>query len=101
MRNFDQKDKLAQLSSINLTEHARQRMTGRRISNEDVENVLLFGREIHTRGACIFVIGRKEVTKSLSQGIDLRRQEGIQVVCSNDGAVMTVYRNHDFSTLRH
>lgn len=101
MKNFDRNAKLAQLSSIAFTDHALQRMTGRRINNEDVENVMLFGREVHTRGASIFVIGRKEVTQYLVKGVDLRRQEGVQVVCSPDGAVLTVYRNHDFSSLKH
>ncbi len=101
MKNFDRNSKLAHLASISITNHANQRMTGRRINHEDVENVLLFGREVHTRGASIFTVGRKEVTKYMSKGIDLRRQEGIQVVCSPNGAVLTVYRNNDFSSLKH
>lgn len=101
MKNYDRTTKLAQLSAIAFTNHARQRMTGRRINQTDVENVLHFGREVHTRGASIFVIGRKEVTKYLATGVDLRRQEGLQVVCSPDGAVLTVYRNNDFSSLKH
>ena len=44
--------------------------------------------------------GRKEVRKSAKQGIDLCALEGIQVVCSTDGAVVTAYRNRDFRGLR-
>jgi len=101
MKNYDRTTKLAKLSAIAFTDHARQRMTGRRINQSDVENALLFGREVHTRGASIFVIGRKEVTKYLPKGVDLRHQEGLQVVCSPGGAVLTVYRNNDFSALKH
>lgn len=101
MKNIARHTKFDQMSSVIITDHARQRMTGRRINNDDVKNALLFGREVHTRGASIFVIGRKEVTRYMEKGVDLRRQEGLQVVCSPDGAVLTVYRNNDFSSLKH
>ena len=38
--------------------------------------MLAFGRSIHTRGAEIHVIGRKEVVYYQSQGIDLTPFEG-------------------------
>jgi hypothetical protein len=33
-------------------------------------------------------------------GVDLRRYEGIQVICAEDNVVVTAYRNQDLSNLR-
>lgn len=83
-----------------MTHHAVQRMDSRRISMEAVEHVLEYGRLVRSRGASIYVIGRKEVAYSQIRGVDLSDLEGIQVVCGKDGAIMTVYRNRDLRGLR-
>lgn len=83
-----------------LTQHARTRMDGRRISSEAVEAVLAYGRTIWARGAQIYALGKKEVLWASRQGLDLRPFAGLQVVCAPDGNVLTVYRNHDFRSLR-
>lgn len=84
-----------------ITDHAWQRMTSRGLSDEAVEAVLTYGRVAHTRGAEIHALGRREVELYRSQSVDLSPFEGIQVVCvPNNGVIMTVYRNHDFSSLR-
>jgi hypothetical protein len=83
-----------------LTYHAQQRMTARNLSHQAVTAALAFGRSIHTRGAEIHVIGRKEVKQYLPHGIDLSPFEGVQLVCAPDGAILTVYRNRDFRRLR-
>jgi len=75
-------------------------MNARRLSRETVAQTLQYGREIHVRGAVIFAIGRKEVEHAKRFGVDLTRGEGVQVICSRDGGVMTVYRNRDFRSLR-
>jgi Domain of unknown function (DUF4258) len=86
---------------IQLTDHAWDRMTQRSISKEAIDAAINFGRPIFTRKAKVYVIGKNEVSKLSSQGINLRDFEGIQVVCaSKSGAVITTYRNHDFSGLR-
>lgn len=82
------------------TRHARIRMTGRRLSEHDVTMVLDFGRRVHGRGAQIYVIGRKEVARYRRDGIDLSAVEGIHVVCSRKGRVLTTYRNRDLSGIR-
>lgn len=80
-----------------LTDHAWSRMTARAIPAEVVDHALSSGRAVHVRGVLIFALGRREVAQAWEQGIDLRRCEGIQVVCATDRrAVMTVYRNRDF-----
>lgn len=63
--------------------------------------VVEYGRAVHRRGAVIHAIGRKEVERFREEeDIDLSDCEGVQVVCSTEGSVLTVYRNHDFSGLR-
>lgn len=83
-----------------LTQHAQLRMGMRGFSSSDVSLVLAYGRKIHVRGAAIYAVGRKEISQCAEFGIDLSNLDGMQVVCSSDGAVMTVYRNRDFRTLR-
>jgi len=83
-----------------LTQHAHTRMTTRNLSPEAIAATLDFGRSIHTRGAEIYVIGRKEVEQYRQRGIDLSSFEGVQLVCAADGAILTVYRNRDFRRLR-
>lgn len=83
-----------------LTDHAHRRMTARRVSPEALDAVLLHGRVCHVRGAEIHALGHKEVERLEREGVDLRRYEGLQVVCAIDGAVLTVYRNRDFRGLR-
>ena len=83
-----------------LTTHAQTRMTGRRISETALSAVIDYGRVVYTRGAKIYVIGRKEVTTFLRKGVQLADFEGIHVVCSPDGAILTTYRNHNLRGLR-
>lgn len=88
------------LGSISLTKHAYERMTTRSICRTAIEAALEFGRCVEIRGAQIFAIGRKEAEKHRREGVDLREFEGTQVVVTASGAVMTVYRNSDFRSLR-
>lgn len=88
------------LGSFSLTKHAYERMIARSISRTAIEAALEFGRCVEIRGAQVFAIGRKEVAKYRREGIDLREFEGTQVVVTASGAVMTVYRNSDFRSLR-
>lgn len=86
--------------STPMTAHAKVRMRQRSVPPDAVEAALTFGREVHTRGATIYAIGRREVREAAAVGEDLGAFEGVQVVCARDGAVITVYRNADFSGLR-
>jgi len=86
--------------STKLTRHATARMTHRGVPTEVVELVIGYGRTVYTRGAVIYAIGWKEIEGNRHEHVDLSGCEGIQVVCSTDGAILTVYRNHDFRGLR-
>lgn len=86
-------------TSDNFTTHARNRMSGRSINEWQIDQVIRYGREAHTRSAVIYAIGRKEIKY---YGRFLEPCEGIHVLCSpQDGAIITTYRNRDFSGLKH
>ncbi len=86
--------------SHRFTRHADLRANARRLSRQAVSAALEFGRRVHTRGAMICAIGRREVRRFAIVGIDLSEFEGIQAVCDPDGTLITVYRNRDFGRLR-
>ena len=88
------------MGGFSLTKHAVSRMATRAISQHAVEAALEFGRCVEIRGAQIFAIGRREVGRFRREGIELGRFEGTQVVVIDGGAVVTAYRNSDFSSLR-
>ena len=88
-------------SFLPITHHANKRMQQRRIDLFMVEQVIQFGREVCTRGALVFAIGRNEIALLAKLGHDLQHLDGVHVVTSHDdGAVLTVYRNRDLSNLR-
>ena len=77
-----------------VTQHAWDRMCGRRLNGQTIDAVLSYGRVIHVRGAAIYAIGRKEVERLGRSGVDVAEYEGVQVVCTPDSsAILTVYRN--------
>lgn len=86
--------------NLKVTYHAVTRMHGRRINMDAVKEVMQFGRHAHVRGAIIYAIGKKEIGLYKAKGVKLDSYEGIQVVCSPDGSILTVYRNRDFKGLR-
>lgn len=83
-----------------LTQHAVRQMHARRISAQAVALAMTYGRAAWTRGARIFAIGRREVQRYRTYGIDLAPFEGVHVVTSPEGAIITVYRNRDLRDLR-
>ena len=83
-----------------LTKHAKRRMEARRLPEDAVNAALDHGRIVHARGAEIYAIGRNEIARCRREGVDLSAYEGVQVVCSPDGTVLTVYKNRNFRGLR-
>ena len=90
----------SQQAGQTITKHAWMRMNTRRISQTALSAVINYGRVVYVRGAKIYVIGRKEVEAFLRKDIELTDYEGIHVVCSPEGTIMTTYRNRDFRGLR-
>lgn len=83
-----------------MTAHARTQSFARRLPESSVLTALEYGRELHTRGAVLFVIGRKEVAKARREGMDISKCEGVHLVCSSDDHILTVYRNRNLRGLR-
>jgi murein DD-endopeptidase MepM/ murein hydrolase activator NlpD len=76
--------------------HAARRMAQRAVSQHQVELALAWGRRIHQSGGReAFHIGRKEVRRAATFGIDLREAEGVAIVVAADGVVVTVLRSID------
>jgi len=87
-------------SEYRLTRHAWERMNGRGLSPAAIRLVLNYGRAAHTRGATIYAVGRKEAERHRQDDVDLSSVEGVQVVCTSSGSILTVYRNRDLRGLR-
>jgi len=83
-----------------LTMHGQTILSARGLPISQLEGVFEFGREVHTRGAIIHVIGRNEVAYASRLAADISDLEGWHVVCSRHGHLITAYRNHDLRGLR-
>lgn len=83
-----------------LTSHAEERMATRRLRPDAVDAALIYGRLVYVRGAEIYAIGRKEIARYREEGINLSAYDGVQVVVSANGIILTVYRNRSFNGLR-
>ncbi|MCP3169963.1 DUF4258 domain-containing protein [Myxococcus qinghaiensis] len=83
-----------------LTNHAKERMATRGLRADAIDATLAYGRVVYVRGADIYAIGRREIARYTEEGIDLSAYNGVQVVVTADGAILTVYRNRSFNGLR-
>ena len=97
MRSIEQQSS-GSICGYAITTHAERRMRTRGIKVDAVRAALEYGRVLRTRGAEIHVIGRREIAKSDERLSD--DYEGIQVVCSDDASILTVYRNRNLRGLR-
>ena len=90
------------IDNIPLTHHAWKRLSERGIGRLGLLAAFYFGREIleRGRGASILFIGRKEVARARRGGFDIKEYKGIHVVCSQDGRVITLYRNQELNRSR-
>jgi len=96
----DQNADVADITGLGLTQHARGRMCARRITLDGIRAALDYGRVFYARGAMIYVLGRKELEQCRRNHLDISRWNGLQVVCSHDGTILTAYRNKSFRGLR-
>lgn len=79
-----------------MSDHALDRMCERSLAPDDVKAVITYGQPVYDRGALVFRMGRKQIRRFADLD-SLDRLEGIHVVCdTEDGTVMTVYRNREF-----
>ena len=85
-----------------VTAHAWQRMSGRGLSPDDIDQVLAWGRILHHwDGALCHFVGRREVDQARRHGVDLERLEGLHVLTATDsGVIITAWRNRRPRLLR-
>lgn len=82
------------------TTHALKRCRNRSIDKEAVEAALEFGRCRFGRRVEIFTLRWRDVRRWAACGYELSRFEGIEVVCGNDGRIVTVYRKRNARACR-
>lgn len=87
------------MSALVYSEHAIRRSFGRSISEDAVEATLDYGRRYWNHGSLVFRLDRRSVAKAKAQGVNLHAHEGIHVVLSPDGIVLTAYRNRNCKRL--
>lgn len=86
------------INIFTLTHHALQQMHARGFSKDAVAATLKYGRTIYTKGAIYYSVGKRKIKKFKNFGVDLRRCEGLHIICTNNRqrAIKMMYRNHDF-----
>lgn len=80
--------------------HAKLREGQRGISQKQVLLAFKYGRVIHARRAVYHVIGNNEIEKFGSLEPELKNMNGIQIVTSSQGTVLTAFRNKDLRKIR-
>lgn len=87
-------------NSENLSRHAVIRSGQRGITAQDIEDVLTYGREVRSRGrnAFVYLVGRKEI--DATPGVDLEHLEGVHVLLSLQGLVITVYHDRELCRVK-
>ena len=86
-------------SVFEATNHAMERMARRGVTPSAVAMAFYYGRHVHVRNAGVYVIGRKEVARAREDGLNLDRYEGLQVICSDTGEVITTYKCRRFKEI--
>lgn len=87
---------------LGYTHHAHVRAAQRGFSAKQVATILRYGRKRYQAGAIYYSVGRKEIDQYAKESPQLKQMNGIHVVTSIEGAILTMFRNRDFSILnRH
>ena len=81
------------MSALLYTDHAMRRRFGRSISDDAINATLDFGRRYWNHGSLVYRLDRRSIAKAKEQGFNIRQHEGIHVVLSQDGIILTAYRN--------
>jgi hypothetical protein len=78
---------------VYLTEHARKRGAQRNLSAASVRYILAFGCEYQRTGVTFFILRRCDIPREDLRDPKYARLIGAIVLVSEDGAIITVYRN--------
>lgn len=93
-------DRLLIAPDLTNSQHAQTREGQRGISKKQVMLAYKYGRVIHARRATYYVIGKKEIERYGSIEPELKAMNGIQLVVSSNGTVLTAFRNKDLRKIR-
>ena len=93
-------DRLYVLPEMTNSQHAKVREGQRGISQKQIILAFNYGRVINARRAVYHVVGNKEIAKYGSIEPELKEMNGIQLVMSANGMVLTAFRNKDLRKVR-
>jgi len=93
-------DRLYVLPELTNSQHAQIREAQRGISPKQVVLAYQYGRLIYSRRAIYHVIGSKEIQKYGSIEPELKAMNGVQLVMSSNGTILTAFRNKDLRKVR-
>ena len=84
-----------------LSFHAVKRSKQRGIAHQHIAHLLRFGRKRYQNNAVYYSIGNKEIKKYAQMCSELKNMNGMHLVTALNGQVITLFRNRDFSLLKH
>jgi len=97
---IQEKNALHVIPGLTNSKHAELRESQRGISQKQILLAYKFGRIINSRRATYFVVGNKEIDKYGLSEPELKTMNGIQLVVSSGGTLLTVYRNRNLRRIR-
>lgn len=87
--------------ALGLSIHAYKRRMQRGIKSQQIAHLFRFGRKQYQNSAIYYSIGNKEIKKHTKTCPALKEMNGFHLVTTLDGKVLTLFRNRDFSLLKH
>lgn len=78
---------------LSLSQHARERADARSISPAAIAAAIGHGRRFRSHGAWAYRLDRRSLAEAEQRGLQLTSFEGVHVIVSDDGTVITVFRN--------
>ena len=88
-------------SELRLSTHAQKRMSQRSISKQQVYTALEIGRYQWGRNALHVYVGKREIKQFKNKNyLNLLDIEGLHLICSVNGHILTCYRNRKTPNLR-
>ena len=75
--------------------HADRRCMQRNIHPSDVAIVLRYGRRYHRTGIVFVFLGERDIPEGLKSSDRYARLEGLTLLVSGDGELITAYKNKD------
>lgn len=87
--------------ALGLSVHAYKRSFERGIKQKMIAHILRFGRKRYQNNAVYYSIGRKEIKKYAKNCSELKEMNGMHMVVSLNGVILTLFRNRDFSIIKH